>query len=77
MQKIQSQYHSVLPEVRERAGRMRDGDVLDNIDWENWGDIDMVGVAGMQAEQFGFAGKSRTKPAKRAKQAQHSSKFGG
>ena len=37
---------SVLPEVRERAGRMRDEDVLDNIDWENWGDIDVVGVDG-------------------------------
>ena len=25
---------------------MRDGDVLDDIDWENWGDIDVVGVDG-------------------------------
>ena len=37
---------SVLSEVRERAGRLRSEDVLDNIDWENWGDIDVLGVDG-------------------------------
>ena len=37
---------SVLAEVRERAGRLRDGDVFDDIDWEDWGDIDVVGGDG-------------------------------
>ena len=37
---------NLLAAVRQRAARVQKGDDLHGIDWDKWGDIDVVGVGG-------------------------------